>query len=408
MKLLQINAVYGYGSTGMIVKDLHEMCVQEGIESHVAYSTAPGLTACVENGYVIGHALGKKLHALLCRINGKQAYFSTLATRKLLKHIEELSPDIVHLHNLHSNYIHLNMLLQFLAEKEIATVITLHDCWFYTGGCFHYTEAECFKWTAVCGNCPKKRSDTPAYCFDFSKRIQADRRRYFSKIKNLTAVGVSDWIADEAGKTFLGGADIRRIYNGIDLAFFKPTPSDIRRQLEIEEEAFVVLGMANKWLLPGNRAALEHVSAQLPQDAVMLLVGCSEKQRKKLPVNVRGIGYVSDRETMRKIYSTADVFINCTREETLSLVNVEAQACGTPIITYCNTGAKETVDEQSGFSVKDGDYRALTDKLLELIPTCSQSAERKCSAFISGRFDMKKNYREYMDLYYEICGNHPK
>lgn len=403
MKVLQINAVYGYGSTGVIVRDIHEMCLKTGIESYVAYSTSPSSLTSIKNGYVIGNVIGKKLHALLCRINGQQAYFSTYATKQLLDHIKKISPDIVHLHNLHSNYVNLNKLLKYLANNDIKTVITLHDCWFYTGGCFHYTEAKCSGWTDKCEKCPKKLCDTPAYIFDRSSDILNDRKKYFGRIKSLTTVGVSEWISSEAKKSFLSNSDIRTIYNGVDLDFFKHTSSKIRENLGIDAEVCVVLGMANKWLLPGNQIALTYLTSNLPKNAVMLLVGCTDEQRKTLPSNVIGIGYINERAILRDIYSTSNVFVNCTREESLSLVNIEAQACGLPIITYSNTGAKETVDNRSSFSVEDGNYHELTKKVIELITNNNMSSDRNCSMFIKNRFNLVDNYQKYIDLYYELC-----
>ena len=179
MRVLQINAVYGAGSTGVIVEDIHKLSLSKGIESFVAYSSSQYAQSDIVNGYKIGNTFGKKIHALLCRINGEQGYFSKFSTLKLIKHIKEINPDIVQLHNLHSNYINLNMLLSFLAKDNIKTIVTLHDCWFYTGGCFHYTAVGCDKWKSGCGNCPKKRKDTPAYLFDRSAKILKDRKKIF-------------------------------------------------------------------------------------------------------------------------------------------------------------------------------------------------------------------------------------
>ena len=179
MKVMQINAVYGVGSTGVIVKDLHELCLQNGIESYVSYSTTNQKSEDIKNGYIIGGTLGKKIHAFLSRLGGKQAYFSSFATKKFIKHIKRIKPDIVHLHNLHSNYINMNMLLDYLGKSNTETIITLHDCWFYTGGCFHYTAAGCGKWLEGCGNCPKKMQDTPAILKDNSAKILSDRKNTF-------------------------------------------------------------------------------------------------------------------------------------------------------------------------------------------------------------------------------------
>ena len=401
MKVLHINAVYGEGSTGVIVEDIHELSMKNGIESCVVYSTSSIASDSIPFGHAMGKPLGKKIHALLCRINGKQAYFSRGATKKLLMYMDKEKPDIVHLHNLHSNYIHLNLLLDYLAKKDISTVITLHDCWFYTGGCFHYTNAKCYGWLKECGNCPKKKTDTPALLFDRSAKILADRKKYFGKIRDLTVVGVSEWITEEGTKTFLKGRRALPIYNGIDTEFFVNTPSDIKKELGIEGK-FVLLGMSNKWLLSVNREALDYFSKNLPSDAVMVIVGCNEEQRISLPSNVIGMDYIRDREVLRRVYSMADVFVNCTREESLSLVNVESQSCGTPTVTYRNTGAKETVDHISSFSVETENYRDLFEKAMEIKKNGKEAYSEGCREFVKSKFDRDENYGKYIKLYNTI------
>ncbi|UKI39495.1 MAG: glycosyltransferase [Alistipes putredinis] len=200
MKVLQINAVYGQGSTGTIVRDIERLCEQNGIECYVA---SPDQKVCeAKRHYVIGNWVDHKAHAIFSRIYGKQAYYSHIPTKKFLHWIDEISPEIVHLHNLHSNYIHLNMLLDYLAKKDIKTIVTMHDCWFYTGGCFHYTVAGCTKWLSDCSNCPKKKSDTPAYLTKKSAQILADRKKYLLAIPHLYVTGVSEWMAHEALNTF--------------------------------------------------------------------------------------------------------------------------------------------------------------------------------------------------------------
>ena len=365
MKILQINAVYGVGSTGVIVRDIHELCLSEGIESFVAYSTSNLPESDIKNGYKIGGTAGKKLHAVLCRINGMQGYFSRFATGRLLRHIDKIKPDIVSLHNLHSNYINLNMLLRYLAKKDIKTIVTLHDCWYFTGGCFHYTAAGCDKWQKECGNCPKKKSDTPAYLFDRSRKILRDRKKYFDRIKNLTVIGVSEWIAEEAKKGIFKGRDVRFAHNGVDLEVFKPTESDIREKYGIENK-FVILGPASKWLLPINRECFEKVTENLKEDEAFLLLGCTEEQKASLPKKIIPLPFIRDRVELAKVYSAADVFVNPTREDTLCFMNLEPQACGVPVVTFNNTGAAETVDGICGFIVDNGDADGMLRKIAEI------------------------------------------
>ena len=398
---MQINAVYGVGSTGVIVEDLHKLSLKNGIESYVSYSTTNKSPEEIENGYVIGGTLGKKIHAVLSRIGGKQAYFSSFATKKLIKHIENVKPDIVHLHNLHSNYVNLNLLLDYLGKKDIATVVTLHDCWFYTGGCFHYTAVGCDKWQQSCGNCPKKNQDTPALLKDNSAKILADRKKYFGKMKNLTMTGVSGWMTDEGEKTVFKGKKTEVIYNGIDTEFFVPTPSDFREKHNLENK-FLILALANKWFRPINKKTFDYVCENLPDDSVIVMLGCTESQRQGLPANVLPLDFIKDRDELRKVYSACDVFANCTREESFSLVNVEAQSCGTPVVTYRNTGAQETVDNKCSFSIENGNEKEFFEAIMKIKELGKKELSNDCVKWVKENFDRDENYMKYIELYKAI------
>lgn len=339
MKVLQVNATYGLGSTGTIVRDLKDCCEANGIECHVAYART---TEKVERGYKIGNWFSNKMHALLSRVAGKQAYFSYLPTLRFIRHMKQLQPDVVHLHNLHANYINLPMLLKHLADNDIRTIITLHDCWWYTGGCFHYTAAGCNKWLDKCGNCPKRTDDTPAYLYDRSAEILEDKKQLLLAIPRLTVIGVSEWISNEARKSFLASKEIMTIRNGIDLTVFKPTQSDFKEKLGLEGK-YVILGPASKWLDPINKEVLDYFVANMKSDEVLLLFG-AEKTDRSLPSNVKLYGYTRDKQELAALYTMADVFVNCTREDTLPTINLEAQACGCRVVTFATCGASETVD----------------------------------------------------------------
>ena len=333
MKIIQINAVYGFGSTGIIVRDLQDICYHNGIECIVAYSQSQDT---VKNGYQLGNFISNKIHALLSRISGKQGYFSILSTRKFLKYLDQYHPDIIHLHNLHGCYINVPMLLKYASRNGISVVVSLHDCWFYTGGCSHYTSVGCSKWLKKCGSCPKRYEETPAYLWDSSSKILKDRKLLFSKISDLVVVGVSKWIVEEANKTVFKGAQCLVITNGIDTNFFHPVKSDFRKKFHLEDK-FVILAPANKWFLDVNCETLDYFSSRLTEDMRMVFIGgrCDENRLTDKMINY---GFVSSREEIREIYSSADVLLNCTREESLSLLNIEVQACGTPVVTYSNTG----------------------------------------------------------------------
>lgn len=294
------------------------------------------------------------------------------------------------------------MLLDFIAKKAIKTFVTLHDCWFYTGGCFHYTNAGCNKWLNSCGQCSKKHIDTPSYYRDCSAAILSDRKKYFNAIPDLTVIGVSNWITEEAKKTFFGRRNCVTIYNGIDTSFFKPVKTNLREELGIGDR-FIILGMANKWLDSVNNAAIEYFSSNCSKDTVMVIAGCKDIREATREGNILRLPYCHDSERLRQLYSVADTFVNCTREESLSLVNIEAQACGTPVVTYNNTGVSETVDDSCGFRVRTGDYKQLFEKAKEAMYIKRDGNGLKCLDYVKMKFDRDKNYDKYVDLYMKQC-----
>lgn len=401
MKVLQINAVYGHGSTGTIVRDIEQLCEQNGIECYVA-SPDPKVKEA-KRGYVIGNILDYKLHALLCRINGMQGYFSHIPTWNLCKYIDQIKPDVVHLHNLHSNYIHLNILLKHLAKRDIKTIITLHDCWFFTGGCFHYTNIGCDRWQHQCGECPKRMMDTKAYLGDSSSSILSDRTKYFNDVKDLTIIGVSDWIINEARKSKIKAKRFLTIHNGVDLNVFKPWKSDLKKRLNVEDK-FVILGPASKWFQDINRATLNYYINNLPSDTVLLLFGCTEK-KEGMPNNVIQVPFTRNREELASLYSSADVMVNCSREDTLSTINLESQACGTPIVTYEATGPLETVDGECGFAVETGNYQKLFEDAMKVKDKGKMAYSNLCISFIKANYNIAVRYDDYIGLYSQLVLN---
>ena len=240
--------------------------------------------------------------------------------------------------------------------------------------------------------------DTPALLKDNSAKILKDRKKYFGRIKNLTMTGVSRWMTDEGEKTVFKGRDVRVIYNGIDTEFFVPTPSDFRKKNNLEDK-FLILAPASKWLKPINKKTFDFVLQNLPEDAVIVMLGCSEGQKSTLPQNVLALDFIKDRDELRKVYSACDVFANCTREESLSLINVEAQGCGTPVVTYRNTGAQETVDNKCSFSVESGNEKDFLEAILKVKAQGKVSFSKDCITWVKENFDRDDNYSKYIDLY---------
>lgn len=402
MKVIQLNACYGYGSTGIIVRDLQDLCMRHGIECVVAFPKSKGT---VKSGYRIGNYFTNKTHAVLARISGKQGYFSLFSTLKFISFLNHYKPDIIHLHNLHGCYINLPLLLKYAARRKIAMVVTLHDCWFYTGGCSHYTSICCDKWLKDCGNCPRRYDETAAYLWDGSSRILADRKRLFGNIKNLACVGVSNWIVEEAHRTVFKDAVCMTIHNGVDTDFFHPVVSDFREKYNLRDKK-IILAPANKWFSEINQGTFNYVASHLSDEMCMVFIGtgCDEKRLTDKMIN---LGFISSREKLRDIYSVADVMVNCTREESLSLLNVEVQACGTPVITYSNTGVKETVDGKCGFAVDNGNPKEMWTVLVDVLSKGKMYFKEDCISWVRQSFNKGRNYMKYIELYKRLIENKP-
>lgn len=396
MKIVQINAVYGYGSTGIIVQDIQTACLNEGIDCVVAYSHS---NESVRNGYRLGNAFSNKLHALLSRISGRQGYFSWLPTFFFMRFLDNYKPDILHLHNLHSNFINLPMLLNYAATNNIAVVVSLHDCWFYTGKCSHYTNVGCTKWKSSCGKCPKRKDEFPAILWDDSRKLCGDKVRLFGTIRNLSVVGVSQWITDESRINVFKSARCLAIHNGIDTSFFRPTKSNFRKRYRLEDK-FIILAPSNKWFLPVNKDTLDYITSNLKDNMVIVFFG--GEIQTELPKNSINCGFISSREELRDIYSAVDVMVNCTREESLSLLNIEVQACGTPVVTYANTGVQETVDGTCGFAVENGNPVAIWNAIMRVAEKGKNYYSESCRNWVNCEFDRNKNYQKYIELYKSV------
>ena len=399
MKVLQINAVYGFKSTGIIVKDIGKMLIKNGDEAYFAYQTA---REAVDNGYLIGGKFDWKWHALFARLFGKQAYASKRATKKLCKWIDKTQPNVVHFHNLHSNYINLNSLCDYCVKKDIPVVITMHDCWYFTGKCTHYANVKCDKWKTSCGACPLNKAGQPSLLFDCTSKVLKDKTEHLLQLKNLTLVGCSEWIANEARASKLQTANIQVVYNGVDTSIFTPHESGLKKELGIENE-FVILGMADKWYAKQNREIIEKLIATQQQNTKIIIVGCQVEQQKYFErfENVIPLGYITDRKYLSDIYAAADVFVNLTREDTLPTVNMESICCGTSVITFNCCGSPELVEEDCGFVVREGD----TEQLLNCIEKLKTAPFSFDVAKQQQRFDKNECYKKYLDIYKSVSEN---
>ena len=396
MKVLQINTVYGISSTGRTTKELHEALQEKGIESIVAVTKT---NTEGESLYFIGNKFDWKLHGLLSRIFGTQGYFSFFSTKKLLKYINKEKPDVIHLRNLHGNYINVPSLLKYISKEQIPTVITLHDCWFFTGKCCYFTDSNCDRWQRECGNCPALKKWNKSWFFDRSRKMLLDKKKYFSKIKNLAVIGVSNWVTDLAEQSILKDAKVvKRIYNWIDLAVCKPTESNIRTELNLDSD-FVVLGVAQRWnQLKGLNIFIDAAKA-LPEYK-FVMVGNMPKDIE-LPSNIISVGVVNKVEELVKYYSMADVFLNPSVQETFGKTTAEAICCGTPVIGYNLTATPELIGEKCGLII-DENIESVIRAINQIKEKGKQSFSTDCLDFALNNFSKEFLINEYINVYNDI------
>ncbi len=401
MKVLQVNAVYNIASTGRTTRELHDALLEMNIDSYVAYSISNIIPD--DKMYLIGNKFDRKTHAFMSRVTGKQAYFSRKETQKLLKFMDKIKPDIVHLRNMHSNYINVPMILEYLAKNDISTVITLHDFWFMTGKCVHFSKVNCMKWKTLCNNCPNLKSGNQSWFFDRTKEVYTDKLNSLKKIKSLAVVGVSDWATEAAKESpfFSDAKAIERIYNWIDTdSFCQKDVTYLKEKLNIKED-FVVLGVASIWDERKDLKSFIKLAEKLPENSKVIIVGAINKDIK-LPSNMIAVGTTHSVEEMSSYYNLADVFVTFSTEETFGKVSVEALSCGTPVVCYDATANKEVVGEGCGYVVEKGDFDAVLTCVNKIREKGKASYSSNCINFVHSQFDKKERIDEYISLYKKL------
>lgn len=392
-KLLQINITANWGSTGKIAESIGIAAMNSGWDSYVAYGRwcNPSHSHLIK----VGGRWGKYFHFAEQSVCDNEGLCSRSATRRLIRQIEELKPDIVHLHNIHDHYLNYNILFEYLNQTGVKVVWTFHDCWAFTGHCFHFVTKDCMRWKTGCYSCPMKNV-LPKTILDRSRENYELKKRLFGGCKNLTIVPVSDWMAGFVRQSFLKDKRIEVIKNGVDLNVFRPL-----EKME-EEGAFRVLAVSSVWNKEKGLYDIFKLRELLPDNYQITIVGLTTKQVEELPSGIKGIQRTQNVQELVQLYSDSDVLINPTYADTFPTVNLEALACGTPVITYRTGGSPEAISDETGCVVEQGDTNALAASVenvclrgkLHFVEACRKRAETY--------FDKDKCFEKYVKLYEEL------
>lgn len=397
MKVLQINSVCGKGSTGRIAVQISDYLNQHDVENYIAYGFGKSDRP---NTFCFGNSLDAHLHSFLSRKLGWQGKMSHIPTWRLIRYMECINPDIVHLHNIHGHYLNYKMLFQYLKKKNCQVVWTFHDCWPVTGKCAHFTEVKCEKWKTGCFECPQLER-YPNSERDRSRKSYLEKKAAFTSIPNLHIVTVSNWLKSVAEASFLSKADIRCIFNGVDTERFSFQKSSIREQYQLQGK-FVILSVASVWNKGKGLKQFITLSKKLQEDEIIVLIGVTPDQQKCLPENVIGIPAVSDQTVLAQWYSAADVYINFSIEETFGLVVAEAMACGTPAIVMNSTACPEVVDTDTGFVVEPMDLEAVLLDITQIRNKRKEVYFLRCRERIQNQFSVLKMQEMYWNTYLNL------
>lgn len=362
MRVLFINSVCGIGSTGRICADLAQEYESQGHEVKIAYGRDENVPEKYKKYAVkIGNNLDVKLHGVKSQLLDEHGLGSIKATKEFLKWAEAYQPNLLWLHNLHGYYINYELLFSWIKEHpEMEVKWTLHDCWAFTGHCSYFTLAKCEKWKKHCEKCPQPRKYPARLLFDNCKKNFDRKRNAFCGVKNMELITPSKWLSELVKESFLKEYSVEVKYNTIDTDIFKPTDSNFRQKNGLNEKV-ILLGVATPW---DERKGLEDflwLANHLDDKYKIVLVGLTPKQISSLPTNIMGLQRTNNVQELVELYSAADIFINPTHEDNYPTTNLEARACGTPVITYDVGGSPESALPEN--VITENDYDGLLSRI---------------------------------------------
>lgn len=388
MKIVQINT-FSYKAAGNIMINLHKAMLEQGIESYVAWGR--GRKAENDHEYYMNDDIGVKAHGVYTRITDKHGFASKRATAKLLKWIDSIHPDIIHLHCIHGYYINIELLFNYIKKNNIKVVWTQHDCWAFTGHCAYFDAAGCNKWKTGCHACEQLNTYPASKILDNSNWNWNKKRELFSGF-DITIVTPCNWLADLMKDSFLGTYPIKVIYNGIDTSVFKPTESDLKVKYGMGNKK-IILGIAGEWTERKGLKDFVALDQLIDHDKYQIVVvGVNTNQQRSLPDTIISIGRTENVQELVEIYSASTVYFNPTYEDNFPTTNLEALACGTPVITY-NTGGSAECITHNGFVIKQGD--------LENVIADIGKIDNSLNVQMDKLFDKYTMINEYISLYGE-------
>lgn len=394
--LLQINVDANNGSNGAIARDLGTLVMRNGWNSYIAFgrSAIPSTSTLIK----VGGKLNVLFHVVISRVFDNHGLLSRIATKRFIRQIKSIKPDIVHLHNIHGYYINYRLLFHFLKETGIPVVWTLHDCWPYTGHCSHFISANCNRWKDGCSHCPLKSHYPKSILFDSSARNYRIKKAVFTSLPNMVITTVSQWMGEQASCSFLNKYPILVIKNGIDTTVFRYTQSDVKDRYRITAK-YLLLGVAANWSRSKGLYDYYELQKKLSGHFQIVLIGLTPSQIDVLPNGIIGIKRTENLKELVHFYSAADVVLNLSYAESFGLTTIEGMACGTPGIVYDNTASPELVSPETGIVVQTGNIELVAQAVYDITAKGKDYYKEKCTMRAHNMFDKDIIYSQYYQVY---------
>lgn len=401
-KLLQINTTLNCSSTGRIAEQIALLVEGRGWDCYVAHGGRYVGKSAIKS-YQISSEWDNTKHALKSMAFGLHGLGSTKDTIKFVEWIKNLKPDVIHLHNIHGYYLNYQVLFDYLGKANVPVVWTLHDCWSMTGQCTHFVEADCEKWKTGCKNCELLKYAYKTFVDRSDKNWQL-KNKMFNLVKNMTIVPVSKWLGGVVKESYLKRYPVQVISNGIDLGLFKPSGCT-RKDLGLDDR-FTLLGVSSGW--SKGKGLNEFVELSKNPEYQVVLIGVQDELIKKLPKEIKAIKRTNNQAELVAYYSCSDIFINPSHADSFPTVNLEAIACGTPVVAYDIAGSPEAIDEQTGVVVRENNLAGLKSAIEDIRSKGKPHYSRACREKACNEFDKSRCFEDYMVLYDRIiiAGGH--
>lgn len=382
MKIVQLSAFSTF-SVGSIMKNLKTEIENNGDNCYIFYGR--GDYSNDPNIIKFNSSFSVKKNALMARIFDDDGLCDKLHTRALIKRLQEIEPDIIHIHCLHGYYINYKLLFDYLKNTNIKVVWTMHDTWAFTGHCCYFDSVKCDKWKIGCFKCPAKSEYPKSIIFDRSKRNYKIKKEVFTSLpaNRLSIVSPSKWLDGKIAQSFFNKYQHKVIYNGLDLAKFV--------NLGLQRKK-IVLAVASVWDRRKNLEKVLNVAKNLKIWRVIVVGKIETPVNTQNVDNVTFIPRTTNLDELIKLYNEASVFINPTLDDNLPTVNIEAQLCGCKVLTYDVGGSIET---DCGLLTIINEKIIIDDYFLDDL----EEKQAKITSF--NNFDNKVMSRIYYKLYKE-------